>query len=377
MKNTLDNAKVVYEINENLILAYWRIRTAKRVSKRDISIERNHQMMNFGKYSLMACLALGLAGCSSSDNDPADNDPAVIEWIASFDLRIAESVSNSSEIHYLTDSDLDEYKPVYSPDGSKIAFFRALSYGDGNVINWNSQLFVMNSDGSDVKQLTSGDYMDFNPMWTRDGSDRITFTRFERNPPNENVKIPSGMKIFRTRPDSDVGEEELISDPMFFEMGYSSLKDGRILVRREITQEYLLLTPDGEGSPSYETLYYPFENTYLHKMTIAHSERRIAYMKVDDYGGIDGLTKDSYSPALIAYADFDPINLTFENEVEITEFDPSIVSWYPSWDPDEGYIIWAHNNKINAYFLEDGTTTQISSNDDLEYRYPNVKGSVK
>jgi len=46
------------------------------------------------------------------------------------------------------------------------------------VVHWKSQVFVMNADGSDVRQLTGGDFMDFNPMWTRDGSNRITFTRF-------------------------------------------------------------------------------------------------------------------------------------------------------------------------------------------------------
>jgi hypothetical protein len=235
----------------------------------------------------------------------------------------------------------------------------------------------MNADGTGVRQLTSGDYMDFNPMWTRDGSDRITFTRFEGSVNLLGISIPTGMNIYWTRPDSAVGEEELISDPTAFEMGYSSLVDGRILVRREIVQEYLLLTPNVGGTPTYEPISYPFPNTYLHKMTISPSETRIAYMKVSGYGGLDGLIKDSYSPALIAYADFDPVNRVIDNEVEITTFDPTIVSWYPSWDPDEGFVIWAHAARINAYFLDDGTTTQISSNDHLEYRYPNVKGSVK
>jgi len=256
-------------------------------------------------------------------------------------------------------------------------FFRALEYGDGAVFNWKSQVFVMNADGSDVRQLTSGEYMDFNPMWTRDGSNQITFTRFGPSVANEFASIPESMGIYRTSPDADVGDEQLISDPDFFEMGYSSLKDGRMLVRREVNQEYFLLTPNLGGTPVYQKISYPFEDTYLHKMTISHSETKVAYMKVEGYTGLDGLIKDSYAPAIMAYADFDAVDLRIENEVEITEYDPFIVSWYPSWDPDEQFIIYAHGNVINAYFLQTGITTQISSNDALSYRYPNVVGSVK
>jgi hypothetical protein len=255
-------------------------------------------------------------------------------------------------------------------------FFRALEYGDGNVVHWRSQVFVMNADGSDVRQLTSGEFMDFNPMWTRDGSNRITFTRFGPTASSEEL-IPEGMWIYRTRPDANIGDEQLISDPANFEMGYSSLKDGRMLVRREIHQKYFLLTPNPGATPQYQELSYPFEDTYLHKMTVSHSETKVAYMKVEGFCCLDGLTKDAYGPAIIAYADFDADTLSIENEVEITEFDESTTSWYPSWDPDERFIIYAHSGVIEAYFLDTGETIQVSSNDELSYRYPSVVGSVK
>jgi Tol biopolymer transport system component len=346
----------------------------------------------------MCVLALGVMGCSETAGTSGGGGSAgtggtagdggsageggeggsteAIEWIAGIDFRVGVSSSENSDILYLTESDLDEYKPAYSPDGSKIVFFRALEYGDGHVVHWKSQVFVMNADGSDVRQLTGGDFMDFNPMWTRDGSNRITFTRFGPTASAEGV-VPSGMWIYRTSPDADIGDEELISDPAQFEMGYSSLKDGRMLVRREIAQKYFLLTPNSTGTPQYQELNYPFENTYLHKMTVSHSETKLAYMKVENFKDLDGLTKDAYGPAVIAYADFDADALSIENEVEITEYDESKTSWYPSWDPDEQFIIYAHSGVINAYFLDTGETTQISSHDDLEYRYPNVVGSVK
>jgi hypothetical protein len=62
-----------------------------------------------------------------------------IEWAASiavtsqeepfehFGFRIGVSSSESSNIEWLTDGALDDYKPVYSPDGSQITFFECLS----------------------------------------------------------------------------------------------------------------------------------------------------------------------------------------------------------------------------------------------------------
>lgn len=61
--------------------------------------------------------------------------------------------------------------PIYSPDGSKIAFWSGVDLGPG-------QIWVMNPDGSNRKQLThppAGVNCD-EPAWSPDGS-RIVFTR--------------------------------------------------------------------------------------------------------------------------------------------------------------------------------------------------------
>ena len=57
-------------------------------------------------------------------------------------------------------------RPAWSPDGMEIAFTRAVDGGD--------DLFVMNSDGSDQRQLTHADGNDRNPAWSPDG-ERIAF----------------------------------------------------------------------------------------------------------------------------------------------------------------------------------------------------------
>jgi len=56
--------------------------------------------------------------------------------------------------------------PTWSPDGTQIAFY---SYRDGN-----SEIYVMNADGSQPVRLTFNDATDDSPVWSLDGK-RIAF----------------------------------------------------------------------------------------------------------------------------------------------------------------------------------------------------------
>lgn len=70
----------------------------------------------------------------------------------------------SKELIQLTDNELDDtrsisvnYSPVYSVDGSKIVF---VSLRDGN-----SEIYMMNADGSDQTNLTNDQARDWGPDW--------------------------------------------------------------------------------------------------------------------------------------------------------------------------------------------------------------------
>ena len=66
----------------------------------------------------------------------------------------------------LTNNNAMDGKPVWSPDGSRIAFW---SNRDGG-----KEIYVMNADGSNVKRLTNNLADDVNPGWSPDGG-RILF----------------------------------------------------------------------------------------------------------------------------------------------------------------------------------------------------------
>ncbi len=78
--------------------------------------------------------------------------------------------ADGSDRKQLTFSPLDiESEPVWSPDGTKIAFAR------WNINSRFVEIFVMNADGSDQRRLTQS-REDHSPSWSPDGT-KIAFWR--------------------------------------------------------------------------------------------------------------------------------------------------------------------------------------------------------
>ena len=69
----------------------------------------------------------------------------------------------------LTYSQIDDADPAFSPDGTKIVFF---SKRDGEA-----EIYVMNADGANQTRLTINNYVDNDPSFSPDGT-RIVFTSY-------------------------------------------------------------------------------------------------------------------------------------------------------------------------------------------------------
>jgi TolB protein len=70
----------------------------------------------------------------------------------------------------LTNTSEDETFPCYSPDGTRIAFCASSGVYNtpGNAATY--VLYTMNSDGSNILQLTNNNFMDAYPRWSLDGT---------------------------------------------------------------------------------------------------------------------------------------------------------------------------------------------------------------
>jgi hypothetical protein len=108
---------------------------------------------------------------ASTRDDPAQNqctpgDTGSMALLCPTDLYVMDA--DGRNVTRLTATERPESTPVWSPDGSTIAFTAGTDDGSGTAV------FVMNADGTNVRQVSSGG-RDFGPSWSPDGS-QLAFT---------------------------------------------------------------------------------------------------------------------------------------------------------------------------------------------------------
>jgi Tol biopolymer transport system component len=289
-------------------------------------------------------------------------------WTSSKDRNIV--IHSATEPDRQLTNSRNDFKPSWSPDGSMLTFFRAERYGS-DFKDWRSIIGVINADGTGFRELTSAEYPNFNPTWTRDGSNRILFNRFSTTGDSRN-------QVFWTAPTASPGEEELLSDPDFmgFEWVNSGLRDGRIFVDRSPGGSFqsFLLTPDPGTRGLYEEIERPTSLVW-HKLSVSPSETRVAYML--DYDG----NIPTYADSVICFAELDIQALKIYNQVQVTPDDPHFIQEYPAWNRDESLLVYDSNEagfyQVYAYRLADGTTTRISSERGVTEQFAAFEGVPK
>jgi len=99
--------------------------------------------------------------------------------LASCDTRLASCEifvinADGSQVFRMTNNNIDECCPDWSPDGSRIAF---VSERDGN-----QEIYVMNADGSGLTNLTDHSALDNSPAWSPDGARIAFYSNRDGNP---------------------------------------------------------------------------------------------------------------------------------------------------------------------------------------------------
>jgi hypothetical protein len=315
-----------------------------------------------------------VAGCGSDGNGNENGDVLTKErWTSSEDLQV--SISQLDQPPTLITTGFDDFKPVWSVTGDMLTFFRR--YQSGSIMqNWKTKIAVINVDGTGLREVTGGDYMDCNQTWTRDGSNRIVFNRFGHPNIDNNA-------VYITSPDAEAGEEILISHPQEgFEWVFSALKDGRVFIERTdmdapggttVTQSFLL-TINLEGIGFYEEIQRPTTKQW-HTLSVSPTETKVTYMLDNDD------LRTTYQDAVLYYADFDIATLTISNPVPIADEDLSYVDMYPRWTADESLIVYSSNrsgtSQLYAYKLSDATTQRISHDENVSSEFSNFESCPK
>jgi Tol biopolymer transport system component len=136
------------------------------------------------------------------------------------DLDIYTMNVDGSDVKRLTTTPGYDGGPWWSPDGSKIVY-RAWHYDNptdlkayqdllkkGMIRPNRMELFVMNADGSDQRQITKLGGANFGPSWTPDGK-AIIFSSNHKNPRSRNFDLytvqldGNGLKQITTNPEFD------------------------------------------------------------------------------------------------------------------------------------------------------------------------------
>lgn len=106
------------------------------------------------------CLLL-LVACASSPEQPEEEDEV-------FEETPQKPLINLGNIRQITNFPDDDARPSFSSDGTKIAF-HSKRKGKFKRRRKNRDIWVISTDGTDPKQLTTNEADDFNPGFSPDG----------------------------------------------------------------------------------------------------------------------------------------------------------------------------------------------------------------
>ena len=145
----------------------------------------------------------------------------------------------------LTSNSAGDWWPAWSPDGSQIAFE---SERDGN-----GEIYVMNTDGTSQTRLTSNPARDFSPAWSPDGS-QIAFASDRDG--NDEIYVMNADGTGQTRLTNNPGRDISPAwSPDGFQIAFEWERDGQfevyVMNRDGTGQTNLTNNPSGDHKPAW------------------------------------------------------------------------------------------------------------------------------
>jgi hypothetical protein len=265
----------------------------------------------------------------------------------------------------------EDFKPSWSKTGDRLVFFRRVK-NDRDVSNWKTVLCIIKTDGTDLQKLTDDVHTNFNPTWTRDGTNRPVWNR--RN------EETGGYFVMWSEVGAKPGQEVAVSDPRYHTWAHTCLEDGRILVESAHPEHgwgYYLMTPKPGGVSRFERIDCGglAEQGLLCRISVSPSEKKICF------GHLMGHRFREPGHAMFI-ADFDAEKRAITNARVIANQERKNIWYaYPRWVKDESAVIYhsyeSGRGALYLYTLADGSTTRVSTNPQADYRYPHGEKSPK
>lgn len=307
--------------------------------------------------SLLFCSAL--AGIVSSNGEEGHRS----SYYKNGEIHV--NVLGTPEEEPITSGHWD-FKPSWSKTGDKLVFFRRL-VNDREVSKWKTAIHIINADGTGLHQLTDGTHTDFNQTWTRDGTNTPIWNR--KHPTRGRYQVMAG-KI-----GGKPGEEIALTGEGYHAWGFTCLVDGRILVGATPPGQkrgYYLMTPHPGGEPGFERIQCELEkNGVLARISLSPDETKVCFEYQKGF-------KHSMPGRTLYLADFDVETRTVSNfEPFANEEGEMIWFAYPRFTKDVSEIVYQAGGKLFLYHIANGTTLQVSTDDDADYRYPHGEATPK
>ena len=141
----------------------------------------------------------------------------------------------------LTNNPGRDISPSWSPDGKRIAF---VSYRDNPD---NSEIYVMDADGGNPQNLTNNPGRDISPSWSPDGK-RIAFSSDRDNPQNYEIYVMDADGQNEQRLTNNPNEDQYPSwSPDGKRMVFSARREGHFESDFGITDEIYVMDANGEN----------------------------------------------------------------------------------------------------------------------------------